>query len=134
MCRSATDAFQFVNHPGFDLVAEFIKVDIESFDFPFIVAEDVDRESSQLLGQLDINALTSDGQGNLVWFQIDIGLQLFAVYVHAGNFRRRKRPLQQQLNIIGPVDYVNVFIFQLPYDTMDTTAFHAYAGPNGIDP
>ncbi len=58
----AADAFQLVDDPGFDLIAEFFQIDIEFFRFTFIVAEHIDGITCQLLGQFDVYAFPADGR------------------------------------------------------------------------
>src|SRR5690606_24080792 len=51
-----------------------------------------------------------------------------------GDTRGGQGTLDQQLDVVGPVDHVDIFIFQLPHNAVDTTAFHAHAGAHRIDP
>ncbi len=75
-CRGAADAFEGVDNPAVDFVAEFIKINVVAV---LCEAVNVDLVAGQHCGKLDVQTAFSDGKRHLFRKQHHLGALLFLV-------------------------------------------------------
>src|SRR5690606_37913250 len=118
-----------------NFIAEFIKINIIFFaGFIVHIPIYINAKARKILCQLDVYAFLTDRQRYLVGLKKYGNVVILRVQLHPVDPRRGKRTLNQQLDVAGEVDDVNILIPQFTHDTMDTASFHTYTGAYRIDP
>ena len=69
----------------------------------------------------------------MVGVHIDVGEHVFIIEDHAGDFGGAKGAGDEEHRVGSPIDDVDILVAQFADDAVDTGAFHADAGADGID-
>ena len=116
-----------------DFVRELFKIDILLRLVFAQLAEYVDGESGKHGSELDVKSAAADSQTHLLRLQVHLGLLVLLVHVNARHLRRTQSALNKQLDVCRIVDYVDILVAQLSYDTMNTASADTHAGSHRVD-
>ena len=114
-----TNALDRVDDPLVDLVRELVEIDVLVYLALVELAEYVDSIFGKHAGKLDVHTAAADGQRHFFGTEINLCFLVLLVNVDARNLCRTERTLDEELDVCGVVNNVDVLVAQLAYDAVN---------------
>ena len=139
LCSITADRLQTLDNPRIDFVAElaeqYILISILFAIFTLRhFSPYFDLATYEHACKLNVATAFTDTFLNLIRVHEYLDLVGF-LYTHVDrrNLRRVKRSLNEELSIVCPLEYVNVFVSQLAHDSDDSRSLHTDAGSDRVN-
>ena len=132
-CSLKSDVFDGVNDPLVDFVGKLVEIDVFNGFVLVEFAEDVNGVFRQHGSEFDVQTAFTDGEADFFGSQIDFSFLFFFVEIDAGDLCRIECSLDEEADVAGEGNDVNVFVVEFSHDVVDSASLDSDACSDGVN-